>query len=97
MQDIWSSQRHFFQDPATADDDNFAGQRIVFEDDFALGFEFLEDIGDDADAGDIACTTDLAPGGRVAVVELLVSDDEVEDVFVIVDVWGAGHCRKLAN
>ena len=72
-------------------------QRIVFEDDFALVFEFLEDIGDDADAGDIACSTDLAPGGRVAVVELLVRDDEVEDVFVIVDVWGAGHCLKVAN
>ena len=55
MQGIWSSQRHFFQDPATADNDYLAGQRIVFEDDFALGFEFLEDIGDDADAGDIAC------------------------------------------
>jgi len=87
LQDIWSSQRHFFQDPATADDDNFTGQRIVFEDDFALVFEFLEDIGDDADAGDIARTADLAPGGRVAVVELFVRDDEVEDVFVIVDVW----------
>ena len=69
----------------------------MFEDNFALIFEFLEDIGDDADAGDIACSTDLAPGGRVAVVELLVRDDEVEDVFVIVDVWGAGHCLKVAN
>ena len=64
----------------------------MFENDFALVFEFLEDIGDHADAGDIACMTDLAPGGRVAVVELLVSDDEVEDVFVIMDIWGAGHC-----
>ena len=69
----------------------------MLEDDFALIFEFLVDIGDDADAGDIACMTDLAPGGRVAVVELLVRDDEVEDVFVIVDVWGAGHCCKVAN
>ena len=69
----------------------------MFEDDFALGFEFLEDISDDADAGDIACSTDLAPGGRVAVVELFVGDDEVEDVLVIVDVWGAGHCLKVTN
>jgi hypothetical protein len=30
-------------------------------------------------------------------VELLVRNDEVEYVFVIVDVWGAGHCRKIAN
>ena len=64
----------------------------MFEDDSALGFKFLEDIGDDTDAGDTACITDLAPGGGVAVVELLVRDDEeVQDILVVVDVRLVGN------
>ncbi len=76
----------------TADDDDVAGEVSMFEDDFVLEFEGLEDVGDDAHAGDAAGCGDLAPGGRVAVVELLVGDDEVEDVLVVVGVgfWGHG-------
>ena len=54
----------------------------------------MKDVGDDAHAGDAASFGDLAPGGRVAVVELLVGDDEFKDVKVVVGVGFWGHCRK---
>ena len=64
---------------------------VYLEVDPALEFEIIIRISDDAHAGDAAGFCDLAPGRRVAIVELFVGDDEFEDVLVVVGIgsgWG---------
>ena len=50
----------------------------MFQNYFVLLFQGLQDVGDDANARDAAGFGDLALGGGVAVMELLVGDDVID-------------------